>query len=87
VTNKFEKLARLVGFIIRIYHDARSPERQKTLQLPPRAFRWISVRDCAIHEQCKISKLNTKKKTFKEASMGIKKSIRMALKNEHKISK
>ena len=26
--NKFEKLVRLVGFIIRIYHDARSPERQ-----------------------------------------------------------
>ena len=25
--NKFEKLAHLVGFIIRIYHDARSPER------------------------------------------------------------
>ena len=27
--NKFEKLLRVVGFIIRIYHDARSPERQK----------------------------------------------------------
>jgi len=27
--NKFEKLVHLVGFIIRIYHDARSPERQK----------------------------------------------------------
>ena len=26
--NKFEKLVLLVGFIIRIYHDARSPERQ-----------------------------------------------------------
>jgi len=26
--NKFEKLAHIVGFIIRIYHDARSPERQ-----------------------------------------------------------
>ena len=25
--NKFEKLVHLVGFIIRIYHDARSPER------------------------------------------------------------
>ena len=25
--NKFEKLVRLVGFIIRVYHDARSPER------------------------------------------------------------
>jgi len=26
--NKFEKLVRLVGFIVRIYHDARSRERQ-----------------------------------------------------------
>jgi len=26
--NKFEKLLHLVGFIIRIYHDAWSPERQ-----------------------------------------------------------
>ena len=26
--NKSEKLAQLVGFIIKIYHDARSPERQ-----------------------------------------------------------
>jgi len=28
--NKFEKSVHLVGFIIRIYHDARSPERQKS---------------------------------------------------------
>ena len=26
--NKFEKLVHLVGFIIRIYHDPRSPEHQ-----------------------------------------------------------
>ena len=26
--NKFEKLVHLVGFIIRIYHDARSAERE-----------------------------------------------------------
>jgi hypothetical protein len=26
--NKLEKLVHLVGFIIRIYHDARSAERQ-----------------------------------------------------------
>ena len=26
--NKFEKLVHLVGFIVRIYHDARSPECQ-----------------------------------------------------------
>jgi len=29
--NKFEKLVHLVGFIIRMYHDARSPERHITL--------------------------------------------------------
>jgi len=28
--NKFEKLVHLVGFVIRIYHEARSPERQIT---------------------------------------------------------
>ena len=27
--NKFEKLVHLVGFIIGIYHEAWSPERQK----------------------------------------------------------
>jgi len=32
--NKFEKLVGLVGFIIRIYHDARSPERQKRATNP-----------------------------------------------------
>jgi len=26
--NKFEKLVYLVGFIIRMYHDTRSPERE-----------------------------------------------------------
>ena len=26
--NKFEKFVRLVGFIIKLYHDARPPERQ-----------------------------------------------------------
>ena len=29
--NIFEKLVHLVGFIIRIYHDPRSPERQISL--------------------------------------------------------
>jgi len=28
--NKFEKLVHLVGFTIRIYHVARSPERQNS---------------------------------------------------------
>ena len=31
--NKFEKLMHLVGFIIRIYHDARSPERKKEMNI------------------------------------------------------
>ena len=26
--NKYEKLVHLVGFVTKIYHDARSPERQ-----------------------------------------------------------
>jgi len=34
--NKFEKLVHLVGFIIRIYHDARSLERQKKIVLQAR---------------------------------------------------
>ena len=35
--NKFEKLVHLVGFIIRIYHDIRPPERQICVRLynPP----------------------------------------------------
>jgi len=32
--NKFEKLVHLVGFIIRIYHDARSPEHQTLPHTP-----------------------------------------------------
>ena len=31
--NKYEKSVHLVGFIIRIYHDARSPERQTAVIL------------------------------------------------------
>jgi len=36
--NKFEKLVHLVGFIIRLYHDARSPERQIRLCIYERHF-------------------------------------------------
>ena len=35
--NKFEKLLHLVGFIIRLYHDARSPERQIPQALLPKS--------------------------------------------------
>ena len=31
--NKFEKIVRLVDFIIRLYHDARSSERQIRLNM------------------------------------------------------
>ena len=31
--NKFEELVHLVGFIIRLYHDARSPERQRHINI------------------------------------------------------
>ena len=40
--NKFEKLVHLVGFIIRIYHDARSSERQTQQAI----FRGVLVRKC-----------------------------------------
>jgi len=36
--NKFEKLMYLVGFIIRIYHDARSAERQNHQYIFPVLF-------------------------------------------------
>ena len=45
--NKFEKLVHLVGFIIRIYHDARSPERQM-----PAIFVAFICKIC--HSQCVI---------------------------------
>ena len=40
--NKFEKLVYLVGFIIRIYHDARSAERQCIL-VSSREHLWPSA--------------------------------------------
>jgi len=41
--NKFEKLVHLVGFIIRIYHDARSSERQKEELSLHRNFGCFSI--------------------------------------------
>jgi len=38
--NKFEKLAHLIGFIIRIYHDARSSERQCRFLYTSTKTRW-----------------------------------------------
>ena len=41
--NKFEKLVHLVGFIIRLFHNARSPERQRETEwfLEPVWTFWI----------------------------------------------
>ena len=41
--NKFEKLVYLVGFIIRIYHDARSPERQIWKQLDRKCYTALTL--------------------------------------------
>jgi len=43
--NKLEKLVHLVGFIIRIYHDARSPERQ----VPLISFSWNCIREIYLY--------------------------------------
>ena len=41
--NKFEKLVHLVGFIIRIYHDARSPELRIDLRFIAFIFVFFSA--------------------------------------------
>jgi hypothetical protein len=46
--NKFEKLVQLVGFIIRIYYDARSSECQKPLH--------VSIRLAAHHQEDQLFK-------------------------------
>ena len=58
--NKFEKLVHLFGFVIRMYHDARSPEcqMQKTIYRKKRKlcisgeFGWFSV--ITIVQQCTV---------------------------------
>jgi len=45
--NKFEKLVHLVGFITRIYHDARSNERQKHYM-----FCLIIAYNCIVEITC-----------------------------------
>jgi len=60
--NKFEKLVHLVGFIVRIYHDARSPKRQTIhycqyllpsplTNSPPPAYRKMSPNHLTLHTQ------------------------------------
>ena len=44
--NKFEKLVHIFGFIIRIHHDARSPERQISVwHIPMLCVQWKTPGD------------------------------------------
>ena len=45
--NKFEKLVHLVDFIIRIYHEARSPERQKQIEC---IYHFHFIHPCILNE-------------------------------------
>ena len=45
---KFEKLVHLVVFIVRLYHDARSPERKKI------KFEKLYHKKCYIHKPCSL---------------------------------
>ena len=53
--NKFEKLVHLVGFIVRIYHDARTHERQ-ILRASSTLFRYVPAKLHSVtHWTCKLS--------------------------------
>ena len=52
--NKFEKLVHLVGFIIRIYHDARSPEHQTFSSVKCNiTARWLHETVC-VHKELMV---------------------------------
>jgi len=53
-TNKFEKLMHLVGFIIRLYNDARSPEQRHTPRICSSEFTrtFIANIDCVCLTVC-----------------------------------
>ena len=58
---KFEKLVHLVGFSVRIYHDARSPDRQTTICLfldimPAKVIR-LTTKICLHFISCRLCKL------------------------------
>jgi len=81
--NKFEKLVRIVGFIIRIYHDARSLERQKKWLkstginrtcLGPTPF-WGTLADRAVIEERDL-------KNFAVSRFGVKYFALKFLKNK-----
>ena len=44
----------LVGFIVRIYHDARSPERQRKQMSKFRKAIWVGKREGTTDVRCKI---------------------------------
>ena len=56
--NELEKLVHLVGFIIRIYHDARSPERQirQTVEMKETVLEFSKTRNaritCSLNHSC-----------------------------------
>ena len=50
--NKFEKLVHLIGFIVRLYHDARSPERQ--------GHKWL----CKIYQYAILTQNKSTKITY-----------------------
>ena len=52
--NKFEKLVHLVGFIIRIYHAARSPERKIGIEMCADIYWKYSLHKQELRERCLI---------------------------------
>jgi len=53
----------LVGFIVRIYHDARSPECQKNVRLLMAYFRrtvWLTDSRFAVSQFCAAVKRSTR---------------------------
>ena len=57
--NKFEKLVHLVGFILRIYHDARSPECQIYQRSVAPFYMWNLPQHPYATRQVKLHVLNT----------------------------
>jgi len=49
--NKFEKLVHLIGFIIRVYHDARSPERQNNCSSSGGLYKQLTIFFIAFYEE------------------------------------
>ena len=50
--NKFDKLVHLVGFIVIIYHDARSPERKKCVKKALYHSLYCEIKYCCSKNGC-----------------------------------